>query len=205
MANNTDPYFSVTLEKGLNILSLFDRFHSTRRLSEISNITGINKTSVYRFVNTLVRLGYLRKSEKNNLLHLGPKSFVMGHHFFHGFDILQSIKPVVEKTFLEHKISIDSAMIHEHTLISLYRREVSNLIFLRLPLVMKDLHARAMGKAILANMKNEDLSAYFKSIKLEKLTSKTITDPKALLKDLKLSKERGYSINNEEYVKGPAL
>jgi IclR family pca regulon transcriptional regulator len=93
-------------------------------------------------------------------------------------------------------------MLHEDKLISLYRREVPNLIFLRLPLVMKDLHARAMGKAILANMNNEDLSAFLKNINLRKLTPNTIVDPKVLLKDLEVSKGRGYSINNEEYVKG---
>jgi len=202
MANNTDPYFSTTLEKGLIILSLFDRDHTSRRLSEIVKITGINKTSAYRFVNTLVKLGYLSKSENNKLLQLGPNSFVLGHNFFHGFAILQGAKPIIEKTFLEHKISIDSAILHGSSLISLYRREVPNLIFLRLPLVMKDLHARAMGKAILANMNNEDLSAFLKNIKLKKLTPNTIVNPNELLKDLKLSKERRYSINNEEYVKG---
>lgn len=202
MANDTDPYFSTTFEKGLIILNLFDRDHTSRRLSEISKITGINKTSVYRFVNTLVKLGYLRKSENNNLLRLGPKSFVLGFNFYHSFDILKSVKPIIDKTFLEYKISIDSAMLHEHTLISLYRREVANLIFMRLPLVMYDLHSRAMGKAILANMNSAELAAFLKDIKLKKLTPNTIVNPKALLKDIELSKERGYSINNEEYVKG---
>jgi len=202
MVNDTDTYFSKTLDKGLIILSLFDRDHTSRQLSEISKITGINKTSVYRFVNTLVKLGYLRKNENNSLLRLGPESFVLGHKFFHGFDMLQRVKPIIEKTFLEHKISIDSAMLHGHTLISLYRREVPNLIFLRLPLVMKDLHARAMGKAVLANINNKDLSVYLNKIKFKKLTPSTIDNQKALLKDLRLSKERGYSINNEEYVNG---
>lgn len=202
MAKATDPYFSKTLEKGLIILNLFDRDHTSRRLSEISKLTGINKTSVYRFVNTLVTLGYLRKSKTNNLIRLGPKAFVMGHHFFHGFDILQSVKPIIERTFLENKISIDSAMLHEHTLISLYRREVANLIFLRLPLVMEDLHARAMGKAVLANMAPEDLAHYLDHIQLKKLTPNTITDHNNLFKELERSRQRGFATNDEEYVKG---
>lgn len=202
MNSYPDSYFSTTLEKGLIILSLFDRDHTSRRLSEISRITGINKTSVFRFVNTLIKLGFLRKSKINNLIHLGPRSFVLGQNFFHGFDILQSVKPILEKTFLEHKISIDSAILHEHSLISLYRREVASLIFLRLPLVMNDLHARAMGKAILANMDSAELSSFLENIQFNKLTSKTVLNQKALLKDLEQSKERGYSINNEEYIKG---
>jgi IclR family pca regulon transcriptional regulator len=51
-------------------------------------------------------------------------------------------------------------------------------------------------------MNSAELSAFLKNTKLKKLTPKTIVNPKALLKDLELSKERGYSINNEEYVKG---
>ncbi len=104
MANKKDHYFSTTLEKGLIILNLFDRDHTSRRLTEISKITGINKTSVYRFVNTLVELEYLRKNENNALIRLGPEAFILGQHFFHGFDILQSVRPVIEKSFLEYKI-----------------------------------------------------------------------------------------------------
>ncbi|MGY8799519.1 MAG: helix-turn-helix domain-containing protein [Longimicrobiales bacterium] len=45
-------------------------------MSEIARRTGINKTSTFRFVNTLVRLGYLRKSEEKNLLRLGPRAWI---------------------------------------------------------------------------------------------------------------------------------
>ena len=61
MQTENDKYFSKTIEKGLWILSLFDRDHSKRSLSEISQITGINKTSVYRFVNTLIDYGRKRR------------------------------------------------------------------------------------------------------------------------------------------------
>jgi IclR family pca regulon transcriptional regulator len=93
-------------------------------------------------------------------------------------------------------------MLHGNKLISLFRREVPNLIYLRLPLVMEDLHARAMGKAVLAYMHPEDLAAFLKTIELRKLTGNTIVNPKQLTKDLELTKERGYSINNEEYRAG---
>lgn len=195
-------YFSKTLEKGLIILDLFDRDHQHRSLTEISRLTGINKTSTYRLVNTLVQMGYLRKSIHNKSLRLGPRAFVLGHHFFHGFDIFQSVKPIIDKTFLEHKISIDSAILHGHTLISLYRRERPNLIYFRLPLIMDELYARAMGKAILANLDPAELSNMLEEIQIKKLTPNTVLDKEEILKDIELTRNRGYSINNEEYVEG---
>ena len=202
MHSENDKYFSKTIEKGLLILNLFDRDHSKRSLSEISQITGINKTSVFRFVNTLVELGYLRKNSSNRLIRLGPRAFVLGQNFFHGFDLLQGVKPIIDKTSMQHKVSIDSALLHGHTLISLYRRELPNLIYFRLPLVMEDLHTRALGKAVLAQLEDAEMSSFFKSLQLKKLTPKTICTKEELLKDLKLTKNRGYSINDEEYIQG---
>ena len=202
MAIENKQYYSKTLEKGLIILDLFDRDHQHRNLSEISRLTGINKTSTYRLVNTFVNLGYLRKNQKNKLLRLGPKAFVIGHHFFHGFDIFQSVKPIIDKTFLEQQITIDSAFLHEHTLISLYRREMPNLIYFRLPVIMDELYARAMGKAILANLDPAELSNILEKIQIKKLTPSTMLDKEEILKDIELTRIRGYSINDEEYVAG---
>jgi IclR family pca regulon transcriptional regulator len=126
----------------------------------------------------------------------------MGYHCYHGFDLLQAVKPIIDKTFLEHNVSIDSALLFDHTLISLYRREVQNLIHLRLPLVMTDLHARAMGKAVLANLDPSELSGFLKKVTRKKLTTRTIIKKDDLLIDLETTKKRWYSINNEEYVGG---
>ena len=202
MNSKNNQYFSKTLEKGLVILDLFDRDHQHRCLSEISRLTGINKTSTYRLVNTLVQLGYLRKSVNNKSLRLGPRAFVLGHHFFHGFDIFQSVKPIIDKTFFDQKISIDSALLHGHTLISLYRREMPNLIYFRLPVIMEELYARAMGKAILANLSPAELEHILENVQIKKLTPNTLIDKESILNDIKLTQNRGYSINNEEYVEG---
>lgn len=201
-ASNSDFYFSKTIEKGLLILSLFDRDHQQRSLTEISKLTGINKTSVYRFVNTLLQLGYLKKNDSNKALKLGPIAFVMGHNFIDGFDLFQRIKPIIDKAFMEHNVSIDSALVHNHTLISLYRCEMPNLIYFRLPLIMEDLYARAMGKAVLAHLDEKSLSHFLEGVQRTKLTPKTLIGVEELLEDIELTKSRGYSVNNEEYIKG---
>jgi len=197
-----DQYFSKTLEKGLNILGLFDREHPSWSLIQISKLTGINKTSTYRLVNTLVKMGYLRKSPENKSLRLGKKAFALGHECFHGFDIYQGIKPVIDKTFLEHKISIDSALVDGNRMVSLYRREMPNMVHYHLPMIMDELYARAMGKVVLAHLTEPQLSDYFDSASIEALTPNTMTDIKRIKKDIHETRQRGYSTNNEEYLLG---
>lgn len=202
MSSKNDSYFSKTLEKGLLILDLFDRDHQHRGLSEISRLTGINKTSTYRLINTFVALGYLRKSATDKSIRLGPRAFVLGHHFFHGFDVYQSVKPIIDKTFLDQKISIDSALLHGYTLISLYRREMPNLIYFRLPVIMEELYTRAMGKAVLANLDPTELSHLLNKLPIKKLTPNTLADKRTIMQDIHETQLRGYSINNEEYLEG---
>lgn len=199
---NTPAYFSKTIEKGLAIMGLFDRDHTRRNLTEISKITGVNKTSTFRFINTLVNLGYLKKCNNNKLIKLGPKALLLGHNFIQGSDLLQGVKSWIDKTFNEYAITIDSALLDDLKLISLYRRESSNIIHLRLPLVMEDLHARAMGKAVLAHISESDLSRFLDRMPMKKLTPKTLDGREVLLADLNLTRDRGYSINNEEYMLG---
>jgi DNA-binding IclR family transcriptional regulator len=196
------PYFSKTIEKGLAIMGLFDRDHTRRNLTEISKITGINKTSTFRFINTLVKLGYLKKCNNNRLIKLGPKALLFAHNFFQGNDLLQAVKSSIDKTFTEYKITIDSALLDDLKLISLYRRESLNIIHFRLPLVMEELHARAMGKAVLAYINDSDLSRFLDQMPMKKLTPKTLDRRETLLADLELTRNRGYSINDEEYITG---
>ena len=67
---------------------------------------------------------------------------------------------------------------------------------------MDDLHARAMGKAILASLDRNELSNILEQIQPKKLTPNTLLDKNEILKDVELTRNRGYSINNEEYVEG---
>ncbi len=54
--------FVNSLEKGLRVLEAFDDDHPTLGISEIAEVTGMDKSAAQRFSNTLHQLGYLEKS-----------------------------------------------------------------------------------------------------------------------------------------------
>lgn len=64
------------------------------------------------------------------------------------------------------------------------------------------LHATAAGKAILAYLPRSRAEELIEEEDLEKLTDDTITDPNKLNKELEKIRERGYSLNQEENIKG---
>jgi IclR family pca regulon transcriptional regulator len=198
----SNSYFSTTLEKGLKILSLFNQDRVKCSLVELSQLSGINKTSTYRFVNTLVQLDFLRREEGTKLLKLGPKAVSLGHGFLRGFDLVQMLKPLVDAAHEEHKATVDTALLDGDTMLIIYRREVGNTLPYQLPTVSRRLHCTALGKAILAFKPPEEVESLLSRIPLEGEMLNTITDLEKLHQELALTRERGYSINNEEYVPG---
>lgn len=202
MVSDPNVYFAKTLEKGLIILGLFDKDHSRRTLSEISRLAGINKTSTYRLVNTLVLLGYLSKNARSKALRLGPKALLFGHTIVQGYELLHMVKPLIDEVHRLCNVTIDSTLVDGQTLLALYRREASSTLFFRQPLASEDLHARATGKAVLSRMDQLDLETFLAKAPFKKFTPTTIDQASVLLRQIEEDRVRGYSINNEEYLQG---
>lgn len=202
MTDSRDQYFSTTLERGLSILRLFDRDHTRLTLTQIANLRNLNKTSAYRMVNTLVRLGYIKKNPKNKVLRLGLNSLNLGYNFLQGFELLQAVKPLIDGIFSKWKVTIDSALLSDLSLFALYRRETPSTILFRHPLISYDLHARAMGKAVLANLPAKYREHALKNLELFAYTPNTIIDSDSLETELEVTRKRGYAVNNEEFIPG---
>jgi IclR family pca regulon transcriptional regulator len=202
MASDSNVYFSKTLEKGLNVLCLFDKDHSRRTLSEISRLAGINKTSTYRLVNTLVLLRFLSKNPRSKALRLGPRALLFGHTIIQGYELLHMAKPLIDEAHRLCNVTIDSTLVDGQTLLALYRREASSTLFFRQPLSCEDLHARATGKAVLSRMDQSDLETYLAKGPFKKFTPNTIDSADVLLQQIEEARNLGYSINNEEYFQG---
>lgn len=65
-----------------------------------------------------------------------------------------------------------------------------------------ELHATSGGKAILATLPREEVSAIVNRRGLEAYTEHTITDYETLLTELEQTAEQGYATNAEEHVNG---
>ncbi|MEP3636593.1 MAG: IclR family transcriptional regulator [Paracoccaceae bacterium] len=65
-------------------------------------------------------------------------------------------------------------------------------------------HCTASGKMYLSSLRSDKLERLLEALDLEKRTEKTETDPVALRAELALTKERGYSTDNQEFMEGMA-
>ena len=196
-------YFSKSLEKGLKILALFNRETPVLTQSEIAGILGLNPTSTYRYINTLVELGYLEKDTKTKEIRPSSRCVLFCTNLMRASDHLRMIKAVVDRIHSENNISIDVAFVVDDTIVHIYHREAAETLTYRLPDYSKNcLHNTALGKAYLSSLHDELIAEKIETMVLVAKTEKTIVDKELLVAEIKKTKARQYAMSAEEYLTG---
>jgi DNA-binding IclR family transcriptional regulator len=196
-------YFSKSLDKGLKILALFNRETPVLTQSEIAKTLGLNMTSAYRYINTLVELGYLEKNTKTREIRPSILCMLFCTNLMRTNDHLRMIKEVVDRIHSENNISIDVAFVVDDTIVHIYHRDAEETLIYRLPDFSKNcLHNTALGKAYLSSLTDDLIAEKIDTMILVAKTEKTIVNKDALAAELKKTKVRQYALTEEEYLPG---
>jgi len=196
-------YFSKSLDKGLKILALFNRETPVLIQSEIATTLDLNRTSAYRYINTLVELGYLEKDAKTKEIRPSILCLLFCNNLMRATDHLRMIKEVVDRIHSENNISIDVAFVVDDAMVHIYHREAEETLTYRLPDFSKNcLHNTALGKAYLSSFPDDLIAEKVGTMSLVARTEKTIVDKDALAVELKKTKVRQYAMSAEEYLPG---
>ena len=97
--NVPDARYSVhSLELGLRILESFDRDAiDEMSLSEMARRIGVSRSSAFRLVHTLQRLGYLEREDETKNYRLGARVMSLGYSFLASKDIAELARPDLQR------------------------------------------------------------------------------------------------------------
>jgi DNA-binding IclR family transcriptional regulator len=171
--------------------------------SEIAKTLGLNMTSAYRYINTLVELGYLEKNTKTREIRPSIMCMLFCTNLMRTNDHLKMIKEVVDRIHSENNISIDVAFVVDDTIVHIYHRDAEETLTYRLPDFSKNcLHNTALGKAYLSSLTDDLIAEKLDTMMLVAKTEKTVVNKEALAAELKKTKARQYALTEEEYLPG---
>ncbi len=196
-------YFSKSLEKGLSILVLFNRDTPVLTQSQIAKTLGLNMTSTYRYINTLVELGYLEKDIKTREIRPSIRCLLFCTNLLQATDHLRMIRQVVDQIHKTHNITIDVAFAVDHTLARIYHREAEDcLTYSLLDYTQNCLHNTALGKAYLSSLPEDVIAKKIANVVFVSKTENTIVDKDQLMAELNMARAKHYAMCREEYLSG---
>ncbi|WP_042347241.1 IclR family transcriptional regulator [Bacillus massiliigorillae] len=192
-----------SIERAADILELFLAFDQELSVKEISDKLGLSKSTVHGIIKTLEHRGYLQQNKDDLKYRLGLKLFELGNRVSHQFDLGQIARPIMKELVDELKETVHLVVFERGEVIYIEKLDgpralrIYSHVGKRAPI-----HCTGVGKAILAFQEEEEMERLLLNSNLESFTEYTMTDKEELKKHLRLIRERGYSIDDEEIELG---
>lgn len=193
---------SYILQSVDNALRLIDILCEVEEIgvTQLAKEMGLGKSTVFRLLMTLEKSGYIRKNESNNKYRLGMKFAYIGSIVSNRQEIVRYSRPYLEELAWKTNETAHLVIMEDDCNIRFLDKVMGNSMVHMESFVggKKPAYCTGTGKALLAYLPTERVISYLRNQKIEKLTENTITDKDELLKELERTRERGYSVDNEE-------
>jgi DNA-binding IclR family transcriptional regulator len=188
-----------SIDKALTVLEALAEHH---RVTDIAAGTGLPKSTVHRILQSLVGWGFARADGSGGYLP-GPRILTLAGKVMSRFDPAQHADAALLRLRDRTGFTVHFAVRSGDE--AVYVRKLEGLrpyqMASRVGMSML-LHSSAIGKAILAQLRDEEVIVITSRTGLVRRTQHTITDPGALLDHLAEVRRRGYSIDDEENESG---
>lgn len=188
------------LVKGLALVDLIAE-HGPQRLAGLVTASELPRATVLRLLEALVAHGVLR-TEESGAYDLGPQLAVWGQRFLNGLDVRREAADLMaglsERTRETCFLGVRE---DDHIL---YVAKVDSPQAVRPAAVVgstNPLYCTAIGKALLAHADEDTVERCLRG-PLTPRTPNTITDPERIREELRLTRERGHSIDDVENEDG---
>ncbi|MGN7984878.1 IclR family transcriptional regulator [Burkholderia sp. 22313] len=114
----------VAVEKALSLLDCFKPGAESQSLAMLSQASGMHKTTVYRLMNSLERMGYVVRSQAGNYS-LGHRVLYLGKLFEQSFHLSSVVEPALHALAALTKESASYYVLDNGQRLCLFRAEPS--------------------------------------------------------------------------------
>ena len=188
--------------KALRILELFTPQMPILTLNEITNRIGYPKSTVYSMLSTLATKGYVEKTDTNSYA-LGRRFVSMTQAVLVNVQLRDRAAPLLRQLGDSTEESVYLTVLDGNVSLYIYAIETSHRLLARSAVGDEvPLHCTSVGKAILAFLPPAEQERIIEEVGLPRFTENTITEKSRLMDDLHITRERGFSIDNEEHEAG---
>lgn len=188
-----------TVGKALRLLELLSTYDAPVRLAELSRAASMNKSTTFRMLDVMSKLGYVTQDEPNGRYLMTTRMWEIGVRAFQRNDLRAAARPflqgLVERTG-------ETAILTRRDgpeVVIVEKIDCAQPLQAIAPLGSRSpIHASSFGKAFLMGGESPDLSG----LELTRFTDRTVIDPDALLAEIEAGRARGAMVGVDEYREG---
>jgi DNA-binding IclR family transcriptional regulator len=196
-------YIVPALAQGLGILSLFGSDHRSFTAPEIAKKLALPRTKVFRLLQTLQSMDYLRCEPDKRRFSLGPALLSRGFEYLASLDMVEVAQPILQRLRDRTGLSAHMAIRDGREIIYVSRFAARSTIASSVNIGTRfPVHATIMGRMTICEMSDRELTQLFRDQPLKRFTKQTPTTLKALKALLAGDRARGYAVSQAFFETG---
>lgn len=190
-----------SLDRALVVLGELARLESAT-LSGLAGSLKESPATVYRILTTFQSHGMVELDEHAQTWHIGPGAFRIGSVFLRRTSLIERARPALRQLMEQTGETANLGVESDGAVLFVSQVETHASIRAFFPPGTRSpIHSSGIGKALLAGMSDARIAQII-ARGLEQFTPHTLSEPQALVDDIKAIRARGYSIDNEERNEG---
>jgi len=169
-------------------------------LADLSKRVGLHNSTTFHLVKTMVSLGYIRQIKESKRYRIGRPLFALAASALDEMEMVSMATPVLDDLSRETGESSHFASRMSDAVVVMARTPGPGAFQLTDRVgVVRPAYCTALGKVILAALRPGQLDRYLDRIELKALTSKTITSPQRLRRELQDVRRTGIAFDDGEF------
>ncbi|MBO5544748.1 MAG: IclR family transcriptional regulator [Oscillospiraceae bacterium] len=199
---NESRYILSSVDNALSILNLFFD-HEELSVSEVGKLTGMSRSTAFRFMLTLESRGFVTKTDFGKY-RLGLNMFSLGMLAYNRMELVSIVHPWLVEMAAASGETCHVAILSDGVHVTFIDRALSNS-WLKMDTALgysQVAHCTATGKCILAYQPEHVLTQYLRRTSFVHNTPSSIPDARTLLEVLEKVRREGYACDNEEAEAG---
>ena len=196
-------YGAPSVKKAFAILSAISSSKEGMGVSDLAKKLKMAKSTVHGMALALEELGAAMRDPRTKKYKLGFTLLEIGRSAYSQIDLKTSARPVTEELMERTQTSVFLGIQNWGQVTILDIVESRQELNITAPVGSTiPLFAGAVGKVFMATMSTEQAAKIINSKGLPRFTKNSIVDPELYFQELKRVRQKGYAIDDEEYIMG---
>ncbi|MEV5960244.1 IclR family transcriptional regulator C-terminal domain-containing protein [Kribbella sp. NPDC051952] len=193
--------FLQGLERGLAVIRAFSADAPSLTLSEVARSVGITPATARRILLTLEELGYVRSDTRR--FSLTPRVLALGWAYLSSLDLGELAGPFMEELSAKTRESCSIATLDLPDIVYVARVPTSRIMTVALGVGARlPAYPTSMGRVLLADLTDDELTSYLATLQAESLTARTVTAPDKLRETVSRARVDGFALVDQELELG---
>jgi DNA-binding IclR family transcriptional regulator len=188
-----------SVERAAGLLALLGHLGRPASLAELAEASGLERATTWRLLTTLEEVGFVERTGRSGFS-VGYGLVAIAACVDEG-TIARALRPRLELLARDTGVTAALSVVKSGRLLVVDQADPPSVLAVNWVGKEFPLHTSSPGKLVLADLPPEALDDLL-ARPLERLTGKTITDPKRLRAELTVVRRSGVAVSNEEFEDG---